>query len=213
MAEPGAAAAGDLAMDDGRAEILLGSVVGRRDVRAVEVDERAGAVRAIPELEAARFTSGPVGHLGKDGPEDQVVDGVLDAASATSEQVRGERLAEIMQMDRPPEQVAQFAGPDPSGVAIGLDGVGQVADLVRQADLVALRGDLELRHPQVRDSAVRTRVSQERRDHLRRAEAEFQTGLLQDPDALVDERREVASVPLLQIRQAPVVATDRAPAR
>ena len=52
-AELGAEAAGDLAMDDGGAEVLLGGVVGGRDVRAVEEDEQAGAVLAVALLEAA----------------------------------------------------------------------------------------------------------------------------------------------------------------
>ena len=106
-------AAGDLAMDDGRAEILLGGVVGGRDVRAVEEDEQAGAVLAIARLEATGV--GRVGLLGEEGPEDEPVDGVLDAASASGERGRGERLADLVQVDGPAEQVAQLDRPDPPG--------------------------------------------------------------------------------------------------
>jgi hypothetical protein len=55
--------------------------------------------------------------------------------------------------------VARFDLPGPSGVANGLDGVGEVADLVRQADLVGLGIDLKLRAPQVRAPALGPRVA------------------------------------------------------
>ena len=81
-------------MDDGRAEILLGGVVGGRDVGPVEEDEQARAVLLVACLEAARV--GRVGLLGEEGPEDEPVDGVLDAASASGERGWGERLAELV---------------------------------------------------------------------------------------------------------------------
>ena len=125
-AELGAEAAGDPAMDDGRAEILLGGVVGGRDVRAVEKDEQAGAVLLIASLQTAGV--GRVGLLGEEGAEHQSVDGVLDAASAAGELGRRERRPDLVQVDGPAEQVAQLDGPDAPGVAVGLDGVGQVPD-------------------------------------------------------------------------------------
>jgi hypothetical protein len=73
-AELGAGAAGDLAMDGRGSEILLGGVVGRRDVRAIEEDEQAGAVLLIACLEATRV--GRIRGLGQEGAEDEAVDGV-----------------------------------------------------------------------------------------------------------------------------------------
>jgi len=52
-AELRAVATDYLAVDDGRVQILLGGVIGRRDVRTVEEDEQAGAMLAIGCLEAA----------------------------------------------------------------------------------------------------------------------------------------------------------------
>jgi hypothetical protein len=155
-----------LAMDDGRAEIPLRSVVGRRDVRAVEEHEQAGAMLPIAKLQAPRFTSGPVGQVREEGPEHEAIDGILDASSAQGERRRGERLADGVQVDGASKQVAQFDRPHPSRIAVGLDHVAKVANLMRQADLMGLRIDLELGTPQVRDPAFRARVPPERRDHL-----------------------------------------------
>jgi len=79
-----AEAAGDLAVDDGGAEILLGGVVGRWDVRAVEEDEQASAMLAIAFLEAAGV--GRVGLVRQEGAEDEAVDGVFDTESASSDE-------------------------------------------------------------------------------------------------------------------------------
>src|SRR4051794_4444371 len=74
-------------MDDGRSQILLGSVVGGRDARAVEKDEQAGAMLLIPGLQAAG--GGRVRLLGEEGPEDEPVDGVLNAAAQRSSRCVG----------------------------------------------------------------------------------------------------------------------------
>src|SRR3954453_4742912 len=144
-AKLGAEAASDLAMDDRGAEILLGGVVRGWDVRAVEEDEQAGPVLLIACLEAAGI--GGIGLLGQEGAKDEAVDGVLDAASASGERVGRQSVTDAMEMDGPAKQVAQFDGPDPPRVAIGVDGVGQVADLVRQTDLVGVGVDLKLGAP------------------------------------------------------------------
>src|SRR5919201_1790054 len=59
-----AEAAGDPAVDDGGAEILLGGVVGGRDTRAVEEDEQAGAVVPVARLKATGV--GGIGPLGQE---------------------------------------------------------------------------------------------------------------------------------------------------
>ena len=63
-------------MDDRWTEILLGGVVGGRDVRAVEEDEQAGAVLAIALLEATGI--GGVRAVRKERAKDEPVDSVLD---------------------------------------------------------------------------------------------------------------------------------------
>jgi len=138
-------------MDDGGAETLLGRIVGGRDVRAVEEDEQVGPVLTIARLEAAGI--GRVRLLGEERAEDEAIDGVLDAASASGKRGWGERRAKLVQLDGPAEQVAQFDGPDQPSVAVRLDRVGQIADLERQAELVGIGVGPELGTPQVRDPA------------------------------------------------------------
>src|SRR3954469_12054043 len=95
-AKLGAEAASDLAMDDRRAEILLGGVVGGRDVRPVEEDEQAGPVLLVACLEAAGI--GGVGLLGQTGAEDEAVGGVLDATSAPRERGRRQGVPDAVQV-------------------------------------------------------------------------------------------------------------------
>ena len=113
--------AGDFTVDDGRAEILFGGVVSQWDIRAVEEDEQVGSMRLVAILESTGV--GRVGLVREGGTEDEAIDGVLDAASAPGERRRGDHLANLVQMDDQAQQTAQLDGPDPSGVAIGLDGV------------------------------------------------------------------------------------------
>jgi uncharacterized membrane protein len=84
---------------------------------------------------------------------------VTTDASVRHEGSSRQGVADALQVNGPAEQVARFGLPGPSGVAIGLDGVGEVADLVRQADLVGLGIDLKLRAPQVRAPALGPRVA------------------------------------------------------
>ena len=78
---PGAIAAGDLAVDYSRAEILFGGVVGGWHVRAVEEDEEVGALVAIAGLEAAGLARCTIGGLGEQGVEDEAIDGFVDGAA------------------------------------------------------------------------------------------------------------------------------------
>src|SRR4051812_42660068 len=104
-------------MDHGRAEILLGSIVRGRDVQAVEEDEHVGAMLAIAILESAR-----VARLGlwQEGPEYEAIDGILDAAPASGERLRGDRRTNVVKVDGTPEQVPHLDGPHPTRVAVGL---------------------------------------------------------------------------------------------
>ena len=68
-AELRAEASGDLAVDDGGAEILLRGVVGGWDVGSVEEDEEAVPMLAIAGLETASV--GRVGLLGEECAEDE----------------------------------------------------------------------------------------------------------------------------------------------
>jgi hypothetical protein len=95
--EPRAGAAGDLAVDDGGAEILLGGVVGGPDVRPVEEAEPVGAVRAEAGLQPAGV--GGVRLVGQAGPADEAVDGVLAAPTPAGERWRREGVAAGVQVD------------------------------------------------------------------------------------------------------------------
>ena len=65
-------------MTDGRRSCSEASF-GGRGVRAVEEDEQAGAVPLIASLQSASV--GGVRLVGREGPDDEPVDGVVDAAS------------------------------------------------------------------------------------------------------------------------------------
>jgi hypothetical protein len=148
-------------MDDGIPQVPLRAVVGRLDILPSQEDEQTGAVLLIAPLQASRLALGRQRRA-----EDQPVGGLRDQDPPPREGCRADPIALVVQPQRPPEHVAQRGGPDSAGRPVGLDGIGQVAELMAQADLVRPGRGAHLRRPQVRAPDLRLGPSQERVDHV-----------------------------------------------
>ena len=85
-------------MDDGRAQVTLGAVVGGLDVVTMQEDVEAIAVRAVALLEPRGLS------LWSDvAVEDQPIGSVLDQQSAACERLWRDLLAFVMLPDRRPK--------------------------------------------------------------------------------------------------------------
>ena len=127
----GAEAADDLAVDDRRAQVTLGAVVGGLDVVTMQEDVEAIAVRAVALLEPRGL-----GLWSDVAVEDQPIGSVLDQQSAACERLWRDLHAFVMQPDRPAEDMAQIQSPDPLGAGVGLASERHVTRLMAVADLV-----------------------------------------------------------------------------
>jgi hypothetical protein len=117
-------------VDDAVAQVALGAVVGGLDVVAVEADEQLVAMAAVALLELPSFPDADR------EAEDQPIGRAFDPDAPIGERGGRDLVPLAMQTQRPAEDVAQLARPLRAGRTVDLDGVGQVPDLVGEAELV-----------------------------------------------------------------------------